>query len=96
MRNLAMKIHQDEKDPLLDCLDGKQEQFDALQQMDPWARNAPKFAPDVKDCLSVKFPACSLCQKLGVYQRMPIKAPQYDISSEGEDRPTDNSNGVVA
>ena len=65
MRNLALKITTDEKDPLLDCLDGKQEQFDALQQMDPWARNAPKFAPDVKDCLSVKFLACSPCQKLG-------------------------------
>ena len=27
-----------------------------------------------------------------VSQRLPIKAPQYDISSEGEDRPSDNSN----
>ena len=24
----------------------------------------------------------------GVYQRLPIKAPQYDISTEGEDRPS--------
>ena len=27
-----------------------------------------------------------------VYQRLPIEAPQYYISSEGEDRPSDNSN----
>ena len=51
--------------------------------------NAPKIEPDVKGCLSVNFPACSVCQKLGVYQRLPVKAPQYDISSEGEtDRAT--------
>ena len=70
---------------------GIQEQSDALQQMGSWARNAPKFEPDVKCYLSVNFPACSVCQMLGVYQRLPIKAPQYDISSEGEDRPSDNS-----
>ena len=35
---------------------------------------------------------CSVCQKLGLYQLLPLKAPQYDISSEGEDRPSDNSN----
>ena len=40
----------------------------------------------------MNFPVCSVCQKLEVYQRLPIKAPQYDISSEGEDRPSDNSN----
>ena len=40
----------------------------------------------------MNFPVCSVCQKLGVYQRLPMKAPQYDISSEGEDRPSDNSN----
>ena len=85
--------HQDEEDPFFDCWDGKQEQSDALQQMDPWARNAPKSEPDVKGCLSVNFPACSVCQKLEVYQRLPMKAPQCDISSEGEDRPSDNSNG---
>ena len=50
------------------------------------------FVPDVKGCLSVKFPACSVCQKLGEYQRMPIKATQCGISCEGEDRPSDNSN----
>ena len=83
--------HQDEEDPFFDCWDGKQEQFDALQQMDPWTRNASKFVPDLKGCLSVNFPACSVCQKLGVYQR-PMKAPQYDMSSEGEDRLSDNSN----
>ena len=60
--------------------------------MVPWARNAPKSVPDVKDCLSETFPACSVCQKLGVYLRKPISAPQYDISSKGEDRPSDNSN----
>ena len=35
--------------------------------MDPWARNAPKSEPDVKGCLSVNFPVCSVCQKLEVY-----------------------------
>ena len=84
--------HRAEEDPFLGCWDGKQEQFDALQQMDPWARNALKSVPDVKGCFSVNFPVCSVCQKLGVYQRPSIKAPQYDISSE-EDRPSDNSIG---
>ena len=37
--------------------------------------------------LSVNFPVCSVCQKLGVYEHMPMKAHQYDISSEGEGRP---------
>ena len=83
--------HQDEEDPFFDCWDGKQEQSDALQQMDLWARNAPKSEPGVKGC--VNFPACSVCQKLGVYQSLPMKAPQYDTSSEGEDRPSDNPNG---
>ena len=55
--------HRDEEDPFLDCWDGKQEQFDVLQQMDPWAR--PKSVPDVKGCLSVNFPVFSVCQKLG-------------------------------
>ena len=35
----------------------------------------------------MNFPVCSVCQKLGVYQHLPIEAPQYDISSEGEVRP---------
>ena len=83
--------HEDEDDPFFDCWDGKQEQSDALQQMNPWARNTPKSEPDVKGCFSVNFPACSVCQKLGVYQHQSKKAPQYDISSEGEDRPSDNS-----
>ena len=84
--------HRDEKNPFLECWDGKQKQFDALQQMDPWARNAPKSVPDVKGCFSVNFPVCYMCQKLGMYQRLPVTAPQHDISSEGEDRPSDNSN----
>ena len=33
---------------VFDCWYGKQEQSDALQQIDPWARNAPKSEPDVK------------------------------------------------
>ena len=41
----------------------------------------------------MNFSTCSECQNLGVYQRLPIKAPQYDICSEGEDRPSDNSDG---
>ena len=84
--------HRDEEHPFLDCWDGKQEQFDVLPQMDPWARNAPMPKPDVKGCLLENFPTCSVCQKLGVYQRLQMKAPQYNISSEGEDRPSDNSN----
>ena len=87
-----MKITKTKRTHSLICWDGKQEQFDALQHMDLWARHAPKSEPDVKGCLSVIFPACSVCQKLGVYQRLPIKAPQYDISGEGEDRPSDSSN----
>ena len=82
--------HQDEDYPFLDCWDGKQEQSDAVQQMDPSARNAPKPKPDVKGCLFVNFPTCSVCQKLGVYQRLQMKARQCNISSEGEDRPSDN------
>ena len=91
-RKPCSEDHQDEEDPFFDCWDGKHEQFDALQQMDLWARNAPKIEPAVKGCLSVNFPACSVCQKLGVYRRLPMKAPQCDISSEGEDRQSDNSN----
>ena len=87
-----MKITKTKSIPSLIVGMGSQEQLDALQQMDPWAHNAPKSEPDVKGCLSVNFPVCSMCQKLGMYQRLPIKAPQYDISSEGEDRPSDNSN----
>ena len=59
--NLANEDHQDEEYPFLDCWDGTQEQFDALQQMDPWARNAPKSEPDVKGCFSVNLPVCSVC-----------------------------------
>ena len=91
-RNLCNEDHRHEEDPFLDCWDGKQEQFDVLQQMDPRARTAPKSVPDVKGGLSVNFRVFTVWQKLGVYQRLPIKAPQYDISSEGEDRPSDNSN----
>ena len=87
----------DEESPFFDCWDWKHEQSDVLQQVDPWARNAPKSVPSVKSGLS----ACSVCQKLGVYEHLPIKAYQYDISSEGEGRPhevpiefgpSDNSN----
>ena len=91
-RKPCIEDHQDEEDPFFDCWNRKHEQFDALQQMDPWARNASKIEPDVKGCFSVNFPACSVCQKLGVCQRPPMKAPKYDISSEGEDRPSDYSN----
>ena len=67
----------DEESPFFNYWDGKHEQSDALQQMDPWA---PKSVPNVKSCLSVNFPVCSVCQKLGVYQHLPIEAPQYDVS----------------
>ena len=68
--------------------DWKHEQSDALQQVDPWARNAPKSVSSVKGCLSENFFVCSVCQKFGVYQHIcQLHAPQYDISSEGEGRP---------
>ena len=88
----------DEESQFFDCWDGKHEQSDALQQMDLWA---PKTVPNVKSCLSVNFPVCSVCQKLGVYQHLPIKASKYDVSSGGEGRtdavplefgPSDHSN----
>ena len=69
----------DEESPFFDCWDGKHEQSDY-----PWA---PKSIPNVKSCLSVNFPVCSVCEKLGVYEHLPMKAHQYDISSEGEGRP---------
>ena len=75
-----------EESPFFDCWDCKHEQSDVLQQVDPLVRNAPKPVPSVKGCLSVNFPVCSVCQKLGVYQHLPTEAPQYDISSEGEGR----------
>ena len=44
------------------------EQSDVFQQADPWARNAPKSISSAKKgYISVNFPACSVCQKLGVY-----------------------------
>ena len=67
--------------------DWKYGRSDVLQQVDLWARTAPKSVPSVKSCLSVNFPVCSVCQKLGVYQQLPTKAPQYDFSTEGEGRP---------
>ena len=76
----------DEESPFFDCWDGKHEQSDVVQQVDPWARNAPKSVPSVKSCLSVNFTVCSVCQKLGVYQDLPSKASQYDISIAGEGR----------
>ena len=77
----------DEESPFFDCWDGKHEQSDVLLQVDPWARNAPKSVPSENCCLSVNFPDCSVCQKLGVDQHLPSKAPHYDISSEGEGQP---------
>ena len=59
LRKPCNEDHQDKEYPLVDCWDGKQEQFDALQHTDPWARNAPKSEPDAKGCFSVKFPACA-------------------------------------
>ena len=57
--------HRDEESPFFDCWDWKHEQSDLLQRVDPWAQNAPKSVPNVKGCLSVTFPVCSVCQKLG-------------------------------
>ena len=82
--NLAMKIVDTKSLHFFDCWDWKHEQSDVLQQVDPWT------VPGVKSSLSVNFSVCSVCQKLGVYQHLPIKAPQYDISSEGEGRPDED------
>ena len=76
----------DEESPFFDYWDWKHEQSDVLQQVDPWA---PKSVPSVKSRLSVILPVCSVCYKLGVYRHLPIEAPHYDISSEGEGRPDD-------
>ena len=74
----------DGESPFFDCWDWKGEQSDVLQHM---YSSAPKSVSNVKSCLSVRFPICLVCQKLGGYQHLPIKASQYDISSEGEGRP---------
>ena len=48
----------------------------------------PTDLESAKGCTSVNFPACSVCQKLGVHsQQLPTTAPQCDISSEGEGQP---------
>ena len=82
--NLAMETA--ETKSLHSSIVGKHEQSDVVQQVNPWARNAPKSVPSVKSCLSVNFHVCSVCQKLGVYQHLRSRVPQYDISSEGEGR----------
>ena len=46
----------DEESPFFDCWDGKHEQSDVVQQVDPWARIAPKSEPDVKR-LPLKLPS---------------------------------------
>ena len=76
-------VYRDEEVPFLDCWDGKQ-QVRRFATNGPWARNAPKPVPDVKGCLSVNFPVCSVWQKPGVYQRLPIQAPQYDICRKSD------------
>ena len=59
-----------EESSFFDCWD---EQSAVLQQADPWAWNAPKSISSAKGCTSVNFPACSVCQKFGVYsQQLPI------------------------
>ena len=91
-RKPCNKDHRDEEHPFFECQDEMREQIDILQQMDPWMRNAPKSLPLVKGCSSVNFTACSVCQKLGLYQRLPSKTPQYDIFSEEEERSSNDSN----
>ena len=41
----------DEESPFFDCWDWKHEQSGVLQQVDLWARNAPKSVPSVISCL---------------------------------------------
>ena len=89
--NPCNKDHRDEEYPFFDCQDEMREQLDILKQVDPWARNAPRFVPHVKSCSSVNFTACSVCQKLGLYQFLPTQTPQYDIFSEEEERLSNDS-----
>ena len=91
-RKPCNKDHRDEEHPFFECQDEMREQIDILQQMDPWMRNAPKSLPLVKGCSSVNFTTCSVCQKLGLFQRLPSKTPQYDIFSEEEERSSNDSN----
>ena len=48
-----------------------------LQQVDPGARSAPKSVPNVKKLSLSEFLVCSVCQKLGVYRHLPMKAQPY-------------------
>ena len=94
--NIAMATAAEES-PFFDCWDWRCGQSDTLQQTDTSAQNVPTSISSAKGCLSVNFPHCSVCQKLGVHsQHLPITAPsppppppssQYDIPSEGECRP---------
>ena len=78
------------------------EQSDVLQQADPWTRNAPKSISSAQGCTSVNFPACSVCQKLGVYsQQLQPTAPNVRSPVRGEGQPDEipeeaapNSNSI--
>ena len=51
-----------EESSFFDCWD---DQSDVLQLVDPWARNVPKSFSTAKGCITVTFPACPVCQKVG-------------------------------
>ena len=53
-----------------------------LQHVDPGAPNAPKSVPNVKKLSLSEFLVCSVCQKLGVYRHLPIKAQPYFLPSK--------------
>ena len=65
--------------------DWKHGRSDVLRQVDPWA---PKSVLHVKSCLSMTFPVCSVCQKLGVYQHLPSRPDEVPV----EVAPSDHSN----
>ena len=86
----------DEEYPFLDCWDGKQEQFDALQQMDPWARNAPESCTRCERLPLSELPCLFCVSEVGsIPDVCQLKDSMTYISSEGEDRPDEIPIGVA-
>ena len=72
----------DEESPFFDCWDWKHEQYDVLQQVDPWAQ----VCAQCKKLPFSELPCLFCVPEVGC---VPTFAPQYDISSEGKGRPDD-------
>ena len=63
-----------------DCWDWRHQQSDILQRAGSWAHNDPTTVSSAKGCLSVNLSVCSVCPKLGGFDRhLPITFSQYDI-----------------